>query len=161
MVFSIFAIKKKICLKPSGQSGFTFIEMLMVLAILALVTALAVPKLGDSTARREMDSASRQLAADLRWMQQLTINSGGEAIPRMVFASAEPYQYSVMVSGHSVKSVRLPASVFVVNAVVSFNVNGLPVLPHGMGTTIKLNSRKITGLSKQVIIDSVGRIRIE
>jgi hypothetical protein len=65
------------------------------------------------------------------------------------------------VSGHSVKSVRLPASVFVVNAVVSFNVNGLPVLPHGMGTTISVNSRKITGLSKQVIIDSVGRIRIE
>ena len=154
-------MKKKICLKPFGQSGFTFIEMLVVLAILALVVALAVPKLGDSTARREIDSTARQLAADLRWMQQLTVNSGSEAIPRLVFASAEPYQYSVMVASHSVKSVRLPASVAVVNAVVSFNINGLPVLPHGMGTTIKLNSRKITGLSRHVIIDSAGRIRIE
>lgn len=161
MVSPKFDLKKNIYLKPFGQSGFTCIEMLMVIAIVALVAALATPKLGDSVARRELDSAARQLAADLRWMQQLTVNSGSEAIPRMVFASAEPYQYSVMVSSHSVKFVRLPVSVSVVNAVVSFNVNGLPLLPHGMGTTIRLNSRQITGLSKQVIIDSVGRIRIE
>lgn len=152
--------RKNIRVKLFGQNGFTFIEIMVVIAIIAIVVALAVLKLGDTMARRDIDNAARQLAADLRWMQQLTVNSGDGAIPQMIFDPAETYQYYVTVSSYSVKSVKLPASVSVANPIVSFNINGLPVLPTSMGTTITLNSTKITGLSKQVIIDSVGRIRI-
>lgn len=161
MVSAKFYLRNKRYIRPLGQDGFTLLEMLIVIAIIAIVAACTAPKLGDTLARREIDGAARQLAADLRWMQQLTVNSRSEATPRMVFSSYEPYQYSVMVSSYSMKLVRLPSSVSVVNAVVSFNINGLPAAPHSMGTSIKLNSKKITGLNKQVIIDSVGRIRIE
>ena len=160
MVPEKYYMKKNIRLKPFNQNGFTLIEMMMVIVIIAIVAALAVPKLGDTMARRDIDNAARQLAADLRWMQQLTVNSGGGAIPQMIFVPVEPYQYYVIVSSYSVKTVKLPTSVLVANPSVSFNINGLPVSPNILGTTITLYSTKVAGLSKQVIIDSMGRIRI-
>lgn len=161
MVSKEFCLKRYLRLKAFSQNdGFMLIEMLLVITIIVIVAGLAIPKLGNTLARRDIDNSARQLAADLRWMQQLSVNSGDGDIPRMVFASAEPYQYSVTMSSNSVKLVKLPNSVSVVNPIVSFNINGLPVWPNGMGTTITLNSTKITGLSKQVIIDSMGRIRI-
>jgi general secretion pathway protein H len=49
-----------------GVRGFTLVELLVVMAIMAMVIALAVPSFNGSTAS-QMEAAARSLAAGLRW----------------------------------------------------------------------------------------------
>lgn len=48
------------------EAGFTLLELLTVLSIVALVLALAFPRLGGTSARASLQGASLQLAAQLR-----------------------------------------------------------------------------------------------
>ena len=57
------------------RGGFTFVEMLMVMAIIGIITAMAMPRWTRSVARYEADAAARRLAADLAWAQSLARNT--------------------------------------------------------------------------------------
>ena len=57
--------------RPSPQRhaaarGFTLLEMLVVLAIMALVAALVLPTFGSGVSTSELRSSARQIAAGLR-----------------------------------------------------------------------------------------------
>ena len=58
------------------RAGFTLIEMLVVLAILALVMAVIPPLLAGGQARAELDTAGHELAAALRETRSLAIREG-------------------------------------------------------------------------------------
>ncbi|WP_371371398.1 Tfp pilus assembly protein FimT/FimU [Sporomusa aerivorans] len=161
MVSTKLPVKQSAGVRLLQQDGFTLIEIVLLISILGVAAALAIPKLGTSIARYELDNTARQLMADLRWMQQLSINTGEGVIPRMTFSSSAPYSYSVTVSARSRKTVKLPASVSVVNSYISFNTGGLPEEPERFGTTVTLHSTKISGLNRKIIIDSRGRVRME
>ncbi len=61
------------------RAGFTLVEMLVVLAILALVMAVMPPLLAGSQGRAELDAAARELAAALRETRSLAIRDGRSA----------------------------------------------------------------------------------
>ena len=50
----------------SGQRGVTLLELLIVLAIMALIAGLALPLFGNGVSTTELRSSARQLAAGLR-----------------------------------------------------------------------------------------------
>ena len=79
-----------------GTTGFTLIEMLSVVAILALVIGLALPNLGMRT-RRAMEDEALQLAANLEFARQRSVMTG---VPhRQVFAlEGGSYQLEWLVS---------------------------------------------------------------
>jgi general secretion pathway protein H len=58
------------------RAGFTLIEMLVVLAILALVMAVMTPMLAGSRSRAELDAAAHELASALRETRSLAIREG-------------------------------------------------------------------------------------
>ena len=60
------------------QNGFTLIEMLVVLAIIAAMLAIVPPMLGNSIDHSRIKSASRQLAAGLKLARVDAINSRKE-----------------------------------------------------------------------------------
>jgi general secretion pathway protein H len=49
-----------------GQAGVTLLELLIVLSIMAIIAALALPLLGPGVSSTELKSAARQVAAGLR-----------------------------------------------------------------------------------------------
>lgn len=57
------------------MKGFTLLELLVVIAVLAFVTALAVPRLGGSTAA-EMDAAVRVISSGLRHARSEAVTRG-------------------------------------------------------------------------------------
>jgi len=61
--------------RPNPSAGFTLIEVLMVLGIIGVIAAMAMPRWTRSVARYEADAAARRLAADLAWAQSLARNT--------------------------------------------------------------------------------------
>jgi general secretion pathway protein H len=58
------------------SGGYTMVELLVVLAIVGLLTVVAVPMLSASRPGLEATAAARTLASDLRAARQAAIDSG-------------------------------------------------------------------------------------
>lgn len=59
-----------------GERGFTLIEMLVVIAIVALIAVLALPEFSGAQAKADMTSTARRLAAGLRSTRSLAMAQG-------------------------------------------------------------------------------------
>ena len=70
--------RKPVSYARSPAAGFTLLELLAVLLIMALVTAVVVPSLGDGTGV-EIRSAARNLAAGLRQTRNHALNDNRSA----------------------------------------------------------------------------------
>jgi prepilin-type N-terminal cleavage/methylation domain-containing protein len=72
-----------------GTTGFTLIEMLAVVAILALVVGIALPNLGLRS-RRVMEDEGKQLAANLEFARQRSVMTG---VPHRMVIDVEGDSY--------------------------------------------------------------------
>jgi general secretion pathway protein H len=59
-----------------AERGFTLIEMLVVIAIIALIGAFVLPQFSGAQAKADMSSAARRLAAGLRTTRSLAMAHG-------------------------------------------------------------------------------------
>ncbi|MEW5803540.1 MAG: GspH/FimT family pseudopilin [bacterium] len=75
------------------EKGFTLIELMIVIVIIGSMMALAVPKIGKSLQKMRLRSASRKLAAVLRYTRQTAISRKKE--------------YAVTFDGHSYTYVNV------------------------------------------------------
>lgn len=63
----------------TGRAGFTLHEMLVVLTVVSIVAALAVPRLERYTALARTRGAANRIAADLAYTRQLAMRTGQRA----------------------------------------------------------------------------------
>lgn len=56
--------------RRSPRAGFTLVEMLVVLALMAIIAAIAIPILGPGVSTSELKSAARKVAAGLRMARE-------------------------------------------------------------------------------------------
>ena len=56
-------LRRHVC--PRGRAAFSLVELLFVIAIIAVIAAMAMPKYGRSVARYRAQCAARRVAADL------------------------------------------------------------------------------------------------
>lgn len=73
-----------------GRRGFTLIELVIAVSILAVLAGIGTLQFRESRARQELDRAAWELASDIRWMQQLSAN---DSTPRL--ANPPSYRFRV------------------------------------------------------------------
>lgn len=61
----------------SGATGFTLLELLVVLLITSLLAGLAAPRISDALERRRIDNGFRLLERQISLLRQRLIASGG------------------------------------------------------------------------------------
>jgi type IV fimbrial biogenesis protein FimT len=61
---------------PRTTRGFTLVELMVTLAVLAILTMVAVPSFRDTIRRNRVSAASNALLADLRYARTEAINRG-------------------------------------------------------------------------------------
>ncbi|HSO83286.1 GspH/FimT family pseudopilin [Thiocapsa sp.] len=78
---------------PKTSPGFTLLELMITLSVLAILASLGVPAMQDMLERNRLKSAAQALAEDLQWLR-------GEAIRRnrdlhLVFDDGTPWCYGI------------------------------------------------------------------
>ena len=137
------------------------LELLLVMAMISMICGVGFLRLGDSLAEYELSAAALELAADLRWVQQVSVSSpssAGGPFYLLTFRHADLSGYSISASTVSVKQATFPASVRLANLPlkVSFNSNGNPDNPQ----TIALKSLRLAKKRYVIIAAVTGRVRI-
>jgi prepilin-type N-terminal cleavage/methylation domain-containing protein len=141
------------------QRGFSFIELVVVLAVLAILTAVAVPRTGDSITARELEDAALQLASDIRWIQQEAVNRTADMASPVITFYSTGYSIEAGLGNRLKPFTRFPASVQLVGTTdpISFKLDGKPVV----GATIALQRKSKPALFRYVIVlQTTGRIRV-
>ena len=63
-----------------GESGFTLLELLVALSIVAVLLVAAGPSFREFLLNQELRAAAERLASDLRWARQSAVNRGGRVV---------------------------------------------------------------------------------
>lgn len=151
-------------LNRTQQIGFTLLELMIIVAILGILTALAAPSFTSLLERRKIIASAEAIQSDLRWAR-------GEAIKRnkqvaVIFVTDSPWSYAIYdnpygsytllktVDGSDFPSTTLSAASFAGGT--SYTIFN-PARGTGSAGTVKLTS---TSGEVHVVLSLLGRARI-
>lgn len=144
--------------------GFTIIEMVVAMLIISIAVAFAVPNFNKILGAYQLDISAREMASDIRDLQQTALKTQNSAYAIMWNTTAD--SYSLMNENTVNKTVQLPQNVDITEAPyisseaahkMHFATSGRPA--GGIGGTVRLMDRN-TGKYKFVIINTLGRVRV-
>ena len=148
--------------KKNNQSGFSLVELVIVVALIAIFMSIAVPRFTMSS-HRELDLATRELVSNLRLIRSETIATGIEC--RITYNLAE--------KSYEVKLVDGGYTVYLPEEITTFSMNKMDTLddkknPYNYFTSTGSPnvSRTITlwtedGKERKIsIIMATGRVKI-
>ncbi|TEB17572.1 hypothetical protein Psfp_00444 [Pelotomaculum sp. FP] len=151
--------------------GFTIIEMVLVMLIISIAVAFTVPNFKKILDAYQLDISAREMASDIRDLQQSAIKTQSTALSIMWNLSSGTYYLKN--ENTVIKSVTIPNSVEIIGAPfipveklykMRISVKGRPLggyngTVEGFGGTITLKD-KTTKKYKDVVIDTLGRVRV-
>ena len=143
------------------RGGFSLLELLIVTAMISMICGMGMMRLGNSLAEYELSAAALELAADLRWMQQLAVNSpaiAGGPFYALAVDHRTGARYQIMASTKTLKWTVLPQSVRLLDVKdnLVFYSNGRP----NQGLSFVLQSRPLRRTRYVIVAAVTGRVRI-
>jgi prepilin-type N-terminal cleavage/methylation domain-containing protein len=146
------------------ERAFTLVELLCVLALLGLLTMIAMPAVRDVSRKRPLEIAARSLTTDMRRCQQTAIVSGGGRCLEFLLYS-NIYHYRIkncntseterisFPEGITYRSTTFPTSGGIPR--LRFNPDGAP---NAGGTVVLQNSRG--DILYVIVTPATGRVRV-
>jgi len=83
--------------KPAARTAFSLLELVVVVVIIGIVSAIAVPRYANALAHHRVDAAARRIVVDLSLAQrQARISSTSQAVEFEVGVGESAYRLSGM-----------------------------------------------------------------
>ncbi|KPJ66707.1 hypothetical protein AMJ44_08020 [candidate division WOR-1 bacterium DG_54_3] len=121
------------------SKGFTLIEILIVIGVLALIFSFSFPSLSLFSAQLSLAASAKALTSELRNVQSQAVLQHKTLSPDL-------------------SKLRFPPGIKLINlSSISFSASGFPP-PGGSGTIILQNR---LGQARKIIVSSAGRVRVE
>ena len=79
-------------IRARSASGFTLVELIIVMTLLAIVAALAVPSLSRSMRQRNLDEEATRLLALTEYARDEAVSQG---VPMIVWIDAKAQRYGI------------------------------------------------------------------
>lgn len=110
--------------KNENASGFTLVEMLIVLIIIMVLTILIVPNMFKMIQKFETTTFFKQLNSDILYIQNETMSQAREY--RLVLKQDQQHYYIVNYENKIVKEIKIPDGINYSNVqtTIRFNLRG-------------------------------------
>lgn len=138
--------------------GFTLIEMLVVVSLIAILTATALPRIRTMTTRQQVDRATQIVASDIR----LAFSSAARGrVPVRVTIPTNSTLYAVVnrSTGDTIVRRDLGSGDLRVQD-VSGSMVTVEIFPNGVGTGADTVTVRSGGYSRRIAVSRVGYVRV-
>jgi type II secretion system protein H len=154
---------------PQRQAGFTLVELVVLLLIMAMLASMAIPRFASASARYRVDAAARRVAADLTLAcrnayqssssRTVTFNVGADSYELSHVGDldrpAENYEVSLAGEPHYATIVSAD---FAGQTKIAFNGFGVPVGIEGSAGTVVI---RVGDEVRTVVLDgTTGEVAI-
>lgn len=123
--------------KRSRQRGFTLVELIVVLGIVAMIMLLALPRLGDLAPGQELRAAAEELRADIRRVRNTALAESRETVLMIDLESGTWQSDDGRVSGRLPEGAELAITV-ARQEQAGENAGGIRFYPDGTATGAQL-----------------------
>jgi len=139
-------------MKIFEKSGFSLMELMIVVAVMGIVSAIAAPNYIDYMANERLKGAARMVMSDLMLARAKAVTQNINVT--VAFTSNYSYTITGDATARDIRNDYYD---------VTFSASANPIFyPRGTtgGTTVTLTSAR-TGASKCVMAASTGRVKID
>ena len=147
-----------------GKSGFTLIEMMIVIAVFAIVAAIAIPAFMSLLPGMRLNGAARQIMGDLMAARMDAVKQNNEV--RVFFNSPGTNQYQILDdddndgisdTGEAITTKNIRDNYHD----VTFTSTNNPIFhPRGTATSLSTITLRNSDGTKTVTVSITGRVRI-
>ena len=132
--------------------GFTLVEILVTIALIGIISAIAIPDWGTVLLTFRLKGGARQVQADLDWAKWRAIHENGNY--ELIFSDPnDNYMIRRTDLSGDTKTKDLPVGITVQNITIEYTVIG-----KSTGGTVKLCNTK--GEGRNLEVNTRGRIRL-
>ncbi len=143
----------------SKKRAFTLMEVLVVISVIVILTIITIPGYRAFQPNLQLRSVSREIASDLRYIQQLTITEQEEYCLK-ILSLEKKYQLVKCGQADPIKEKMMPDKIQAISA-TGFTNDEVRYNPYGAvsesGTITLENTKSET---KNILVKPSGFIRI-
>jgi len=149
-------------IRHAGKRGFTLVEMMIVIAVLAIIAAIAAPNFQTYMAQRRLNGAARLVMTDLMDARMKAVSENNQF--KVFFLDTHQYK---MLDDENNNGTEDTGETSVTKDIqsnypgVTLSASAHPIFyPRGTawGTTVTLTN---TSGSKSVSVSTAGRVKIQ
>ena len=117
----------------NSASGFSLIEMLIAIGIIAMIAAISTPFYRSFVLNMDLKAAARDLASDLRYAQQQAVTT--QINQQVFFYPSQNYYNVINASTSAIIKTRRIQSPITIQSVTSLPSNTVTYIPTGAATS--------------------------
>ncbi len=134
--------------------GFTLIELMVIMAIMAILVTVAAPSMSDSIARRRVEGAANELQADMQYAKTQSASANTNV---QIITTTSGYTIGTATTPSLYKTIALESNTTLTSG-VTINFEPYRSLPNAAATVTVSNSSTVAQLS--VKVDANGIIKM-
>lgn len=156
-------IKTGVPMKMKSVSGFTIMEIMIVIAIIAIMSSIATPNLRNYMTQRRLNGASRQIMSDLMHARMQSVSHNNNF--RVIF-NGDGKQYTILDDNNNDGDADSGEQAVGKNIQtdypgVTFNSNNNPIFsPRGTASSLPTITVTNSGGTKTITVAITGRVKI-
>lgn len=147
------------------ESGFTLIEMMIVIAVLAIMATIAIPSFMSLMPGMRLNGAARQIMGDLMAARMNAVKQNNEV--RVFFNSPGANQYQILDDDDNDGTADTGEAITTKNIQdnyedVTFTSTNNPIFhPKGTATSLATITLQNSSGTKKVTVSIAGRVKIK